>query len=93
MHSSSFHSHVSFFLVILHMISPSAHRMLLGFRDIRSLSSDSLNIHSAGTTIVGIMAIFSASCSPHRRALIGDSYWPSLATCNIRPLSASRGAM
>ena len=92
-HSSSFHSHVSFFLVILQMMSPSAHQMFLGVRDIRSLSSDSANIQSACTTIVGIMAIFSAGRSPGSRALIGDSYWPSLATCGMRPLSASHGAM
>ena len=30
-HSSSFHSHVSFLLVILQTMSPSAHRMFSGF--------------------------------------------------------------
>ena len=40
-----------------------------------------------------MMAIFSTSRTPDSRALIRDSYWPSLATCNMRPLSASRGAM
>ena len=92
-HSSSFHSHVSFLLVILQMMSPSPHGMFLGFLDIRSLSSDSANIQSAGTTIAGMMTLSSASCSPDNRALIGDSYWPSLATCDMLLLSASCGAM
>ena len=50
-------------------------------------------LQSADTTIVGMMAIFSASRIPDRRALIGDSYWPSLATYKMRPLCASCGAM
>ena len=92
-HLSSFHSHVSFLLVILQMMSPSAHRMFLGFLNIQSLSSGSANILSAGTMIAGMMAIFSANRSPDSRALIGDSHWPCLATYNMCPLSASRGAM
>ena len=92
-HSSSLHSHVSSLFTILQMTSPSAHQMFLGFHEIRSLSSDSANIQSAGTTIAGMMAIFSTSPSPDSRALIGDSYWLSLATCNMCPLSTSRGAM
>ena len=90
-HASSFHSYVSFLLMILHMMFPSAHRMFRGFLDILSLCSDSTNIQSASTTIVGIMDIFSARRGPDSKALTGDSYWPSLATYSIHPLSASRG--
>ena len=92
-HSSSFHSHVSSLLAILQMMSPSAHRMFLGFLEMRSLSNDSANCPSTGTTIAGMTHSFSARRTPDSRALTGDSYWPSLTTYNMRPLSASPGDM
>ena len=89
-HSSSFHSCVFFLFAILQMMSPSAHRIFRGFFDGRSLSNYSANNQSAGTTIVGMMDIFS-NRSPNSKALTGGSYWPSLATCSMCPLSTSRG--
>ena len=47
----------------------------------------------SGASGKAMMAIFSASRNPDIKALIGDLHWPSLATCSMRPLSASRGAM
>ena len=37
------------------------------------------------------MDIFSAIHNVDSRALTGESYWPFVAICNMRPLRASRG--
>ena len=87
-HSSSFHSHVSFLLAIF--LRPI--ECFLGF--VRSgVFPSTQRTSSPLVPRLLVMAIFSASRSPDSRALIGDSFWPSVTTYNMRPLSASRGAM